>query len=100
MTGEEPQIRLPERKGLQTLTAQLGIIGAGFVGLFDQSLYLLIPCVLMMVSGEAVRLSFRAGRMIPFGLLPGLLLNSVIFAFFTYGLGRGFGWVARYFNWL
>lgn len=98
---DDPELRPPppDRKGLQSLATQLGIICAGMVGLLNQTLYALIPCVLLMFTGETLRLLFR-GNGLSVGMPLGLLFSSTLFAFISYGMGRGFGWVARYFGWM
>ena len=49
---DDPEIKLPGRKGLQTAQAQLRIIGAGLIGMFD------VPLTPMLIGGEMPAMSF------------------------------------------
>ena len=81
------------------LPAQLSLLAAGIVGGLKLPLVLLVPCILGVMSGEALRL-FRQNR--PHGLswqvIPGLLFSSTVFCFILYGAGRGVAWMADYFG--
>jgi len=87
MSEHYPHLPPPEGKGFKSRTAQLGIVGALLVGMFDQPLLLLIICGAMMFFGEVLRLSFRDGPLSARALF-GLTITSAVFAFVSYGLGR------------
>lgn len=81
------------------LLAQLSLGAAGMAGGLKLSLALLIPCMLGVTMGEALRL-FRQNRPhhLNWQVIPGLLFSSTLFCFIMYAVGRGVAWIADYFG--
>ncbi|WFT94382.1 hypothetical protein QA633_40035 [Bradyrhizobium barranii] len=82
------------------LLARLGLLASIAAGLFKLTPLVLIPCILAVLMGEALRLYRRARpHRLPFSVILGLLFSSTLYCGMMYGVGRAITWVADYFGW-